>query len=40
MTAPGVLIYRDAELLAKAVAARLVTRLVDISAGRGHASSC
>lgn len=38
MTAPGVLIYRDAELLAKAVAARLVTRLVDISAGRGHAS--
>jgi 6-phosphogluconolactonase len=38
VTAPGVLIYRDAELLAKAVAARLVTRLVDVSAGRGHAS--
>ena len=38
MTAPQVLIHRDAELLAKAVAARLVTRLVDISAGRGHAS--
>jgi len=38
MTAPGVLIHRDAELLAKAVAARLVTRLVDVSAGSGHAS--
>jgi 6-phosphogluconolactonase len=38
MTAPQVLIHRDAGLLAKAVAARLVTRLVDISAGRGHAS--
>ena len=38
MTTPQVLIHRDAELLAKAVAARLVTRLVDISAGRGHAS--
>lgn len=38
MTTPQVLIHRDAELLAKAVAARLVTRLVDIAAGRGHAS--
>jgi 6-phosphogluconolactonase len=38
VTAPQVLIHRDAELLAQAVAARLVTRLVDISAGRGHAS--
>jgi 6-phosphogluconolactonase len=36
--APQVIIYRDADLLAKAVAARLVTRLVDISAARGHAS--
>jgi 6-phosphogluconolactonase len=38
VTTPQVLIHRDAELLAKAVAARLVTRLVDISASRGHAS--
>ncbi len=38
ITAPQVLIHRDAELLAKAVAARLVTRLVDVSAARGHAS--
>lgn len=38
MTAPQVLIHRDAELLARAVAARLVTRLVDTSAARGHAS--
>jgi 6-phosphogluconolactonase len=38
LTTPQVLIHRDAELLAKAVAARLVTRLVDIAAGRGHAS--
>ena len=35
---PQVIIYADADLLAKAVAARLVTRLVDISAARGHAS--
>jgi 6-phosphogluconolactonase len=33
-----VLIHRDEELLAKAVAARLVTRLVDVSAAAGHAS--
>jgi 6-phosphogluconolactonase len=33
MTAPQVLVHQDAELLAKAVAARLVTRLVDTSAG-------
>ena len=32
------LIHRDAELLAKAVAARLVTRLVDVCAARGHGS--
>jgi 6-phosphogluconolactonase len=36
--APQVIVYHDAGLLAKAVAARLVTRLVDISAARGHAS--
>jgi 6-phosphogluconolactonase len=33
-----VLIHRDAELLGKAVAARLVTRLVDAVAARGQAS--
>jgi len=38
VTAPQVLIHRDAGLLARAAAARLVTRLVDISAARGHAS--
>ena len=32
MTAPGVLIHRDADELAKAVAARLVTKLVDVQA--------
>jgi 6-phosphogluconolactonase len=35
---PQVIIHHDADQLAKAVAARLVTRLVDVSAGRGHAS--
>jgi 6-phosphogluconolactonase len=38
MSAPGVLVHRDAPLLAKAVAARLVTRLVDAAAARGAAS--
>ena len=38
MTTPEVLVHRDAGRLAAAVAARLVTRLVDVSAGRGHAS--
>ena len=38
MTVPEVLVHRDAELLAKAVAARLVTRLVDSVAARGAAS--
>lgn len=38
MSAPQVLIHHDFELLAKAVAARLVTRLVDISSARGQAS--
>jgi 6-phosphogluconolactonase len=33
-----VIIHHDAEILAKAVAARLVTRLVDASAASGHAS--
>lgn len=35
---PRVIIHPDAGLLAKAVAARLVTRLVDAAAARGHAS--
>ena len=39
MTAPpSVLVHRDAGLLSKAVAARLVTRLVDVQAARGSAS--
>lgn len=38
MTAPpAVLVHRDAELLAEAVAARLVTRLVDAQTSTGHA---
>ncbi|GLZ06721.1 6-phosphogluconolactonase [Actinomadura sp. NBRC 104412] len=35
---PGVLIHSDQSLLAKAAAARLVTRLVDVQAARGTAS--
>ena len=35
---PQVIVHRDAELLAKAVAARLVTRLVDACAARAQAS--
>lgn len=38
MSPPGVLVHRDAGLLAKAAAARLVTRLVDAQAGGGGAS--
>ncbi|MGH3344473.1 MAG: 6-phosphogluconolactonase [Carbonactinosporaceae bacterium] len=38
MTGPTLLVHRDATLLAQAVAARLVTRLVDVQAARGHAS--
>lgn len=37
MTAPVVLVHRDQELLAEAVAARLVTRLVDVQAARDGA---
>lgn len=36
--APEAIIHRDAALLAKAVAARLITRLVDAQAARGSAS--
>jgi 6-phosphogluconolactonase len=38
VTAPIVIVHRDAPLLAKAVAARLVTGLVDAAAARGSAS--
>ena len=38
MTPPLVVVHQDASLLAKAVAARLVTALVDAQAARGHAS--
>lgn len=38
MSAPEVVVHQDAELLAAAVAARLVTRLVDAQSARGSAS--
>lgn len=38
MSTPTVVIHHDADLLAKAVAARLVTKLIDAQAARGHAS--
>ncbi|MEU5880675.1 6-phosphogluconolactonase [Spirillospora sp. NPDC047279] len=38
MTTPTVLIHRDQKLLAQAVAARLVTRIVDVQAARDGAS--
>jgi 6-phosphogluconolactonase len=38
LTAPGVLIHRDAGLLADAAAARLITRLVDAQSAVGSAS--
>ena len=38
MSAPEIIVHRDAPLLAKAVAARLVTRLVDAVAAHGTAS--
>lgn len=37
MSVPEVVVHRDAPLLARAVAARLVTRLVDAQAARGQA---
>ncbi|MDQ1484334.1 MAG: 6-phosphogluconolactonase [Actinomycetota bacterium] len=37
MSTAEVVVHRDATLLARAVAARLVTRLVDAQAARGHA---
>jgi 6-phosphogluconolactonase len=38
VTVPEVLVHRDADLLAQAVAARLVTRVVDVQAARGSAA--
>ena len=38
MSAPSVLVHRDADELAAAVAARLITRLVDLQASSGEAS--
>lgn len=38
MSSPEVVVHRDADLLAKAIAARVVTRLVDAQAARGSAS--
>ncbi|MBC6463612.1 6-phosphogluconolactonase, partial [Actinomadura sp. HBU206391] len=38
MSPPTVLVHRDATVLAKAVAARLVTRLVDVQSARGTGS--
>ncbi|MBA9006169.1 MULTISPECIES: 6-phosphogluconolactonase [Thermomonospora] len=38
MTAPTVLVHHDQTLLARAAAARLVTRIVDVQAARGTAS--
>ena len=38
MSVPEVIVHRDAQLLAEAIAARLVTRLVDSVAARGTAS--
>src|SRR5687767_2787334 len=37
MTPPTVLVHRDADVLAQAAAARLVTRLVDVQSARGNA---
>ncbi len=39
MSAPSVVVHRDPVLLARAVAARLVTRLVDCQSARGAASA-
>jgi 6-phosphogluconolactonase len=38
MSPPEVLVHHDADLLAKAIAARLVTKLVDVQAAAGSAS--
>ncbi|WP_274916299.1 6-phosphogluconolactonase [Streptomyces sp. WZ-12] len=38
MSAPQVVVHRDKELMAKAAAARLITKIVDAQAARGSAS--
>jgi 6-phosphogluconolactonase len=38
MSATGILVHRDADELAASVAARMITRLVDVQAARGAAS--
>ncbi len=38
MTTPQVVVHRDKELMARATAARLITRIVDAQAARGSAS--
>ncbi|WP_214324127.1 6-phosphogluconolactonase [Nonomuraea sediminis] len=38
MSVASVVVHRDADVLAKAVAARIITRLVDVQAARGSAS--
>ncbi|MER5320152.1 6-phosphogluconolactonase [Streptosporangium roseum] len=38
MSVPNVIIHRDADMLAKAVAARVITRTVDAQSGKGSAS--
>ncbi|NUR87500.1 MAG: 6-phosphogluconolactonase [Nonomuraea sp.] len=38
MSVPSVVVHRDAKVLANAVAARIITRLVDVQAARGSAS--
>ncbi len=40
MSPQEVVVHRDADLLKQAVAARLITRLVDAQAGQGHAHLC
>ncbi|WP_449061664.1 6-phosphogluconolactonase [Planomonospora algeriensis] len=38
MSVPNVVVHRDADMLAKAVAARVITRLVDAQSAKGSAS--
>ncbi len=38
MSVPTVVVHRDGEVLAKAVAARIITRLVDVQSAKGSAS--
>ncbi|MEV4799957.1 6-phosphogluconolactonase [Nonomuraea sp. NPDC049421] len=38
MSVPSIVVHRDADVLAKAVAARIITRLVDVQSAKGSAS--